>query len=354
MVEEQEEEQKIEVRRMTDEDIEKIPYHVVQSNSLVRANYGLEILEHKVINATISQIRKSDSKITAFFFTYKQLSSLCNIDMKNIRRQIQNVADGILDKKFTILGIEKKGIDKNENMENVILRGRWISLIKIYDEGITVQLSPSLLPYLVAIKRDFTDRKLIDIQKYKNEEAMRFDLLFTSLFNQKTAHMSVLQKQQYSFSVEYRPNDLRGMLGYMSKYGRTSDFIRLVIDPAIKELNEKNFFRVSYKKKRSGKNINAFEFTVSIGENNEWFSYSVVKKEKAAQKKRNTIEALLREKFGFSDEDIKVMQKVSSSRLLSLLTDIKNKKTDNPRKYLFDAAGGEPKSDAEALWDSLG
>lgn len=79
-----------------------------------------------------------------------------------------------------------------------------------------------------------------------------------------------------------------------------------------------------------------------------------MKKEKAAQKKRNTIEALLREKFDFSDEDIKVMQKVSSSRLLSLLTDIKNKKTDNPRKYLFDAAGGEPKSDAEALWDSLG
>lgn len=343
------------VVRLTDEDIEKIPYHVVQSNSLISANYNLEVVEHKIINAAIAQIRKYDEKVPMLFITYRQIAHLCNLDEKHLHRQMSRIAENLLDKQFIIYGREKKGIAANEDEEEVVIRGHWISLIKLFGDGMSIQLSPDLAPYILSIKRDFTDRKLEDIQKYKKEEAMRFDLLFTSIFNKKTSRMSVPQKQDYSFSVCYTINELRLMFGCWGKYERTNDFVRIIIEPSIAEINEKDFFNVSYTKKKIGKSIFSVEFNVSLGSNSEWFDAETVQKLKAQEKKRHTIEALFREKFDFSDEDIEAIKKLSSSRLMNMLSDIKHNKVENPKEYILEAAGKKkPKSDVDALWDSIG
>ena len=54
--------------------------------------------------------------------------------------------------------------------------------------------------------------------------------------------------------------------------------------------------------------------------------------EPSQDKKRHTIEALFREKFNFLDEDIEAIKKLSSSRLMNMLSDIKHNKVENPQR----------------------
>lgn len=97
------------VIRLTDEDIEKIPYRVVQSNSLISANYNLEVVEHKIINAAIAQIRKYDEKVPMLFITYRQIARLCNLDEKHLHRQMSRIAENLLDKTIHNLRSREKG-----------------------------------------------------------------------------------------------------------------------------------------------------------------------------------------------------------------------------------------------------
>ncbi|WP_290063455.1 replication initiation protein [Paraclostridium bifermentans] len=77
--------------------------------------------------------------------------------------------------------------------------------------------------------------------------------------------------------IEYTLEELRELLILEDKYTEYRDFKRRVINPAIKELNETNFFDIKINEKKIGRKVNSIEFIVKDLDKRKYFDKNDIK-----------------------------------------------------------------------------
>lgn len=311
-------------------DLEHIDFNVVQSNSLIEAKHDLELNEHKIINAVISQIKQYDQKINTFEFTFSQLCELCNFEERNLKRTLHRVCLNLMSKTFYL---NDTYIDENGNKAMERRYYHWIRLIKLRQNKLVIRLSDDLMPLLLNLKKDFTSERLSAIEEYENEYALRLDMLFTMYFNKKTSKMSLEQLSKYCMRLEFDLDELKYFLSCDIKYPRFNSFNERVLSPLLEELNNKKFYRVSMEKISENKKVKKIMFFVSLGERN-----TKVKsiKQKIANKEKDIIMAILGDDYGISNEIIK---KIINNNDVSFIKDtlklLNKNNIENPKDFLI-------------------
>lgn len=239
-------------------------YSLVQSNKLVESWYCITGSEQKVLNAVMAQVRQHDTMLPTYVFTAEQIASICGFEKRNIKRLLNNVVSGLMGKTFSI--------QNDDGSETVY---HWIHCIKFDTKTMTIKLSDDLIPYLIALKKDFTTKKLESLQCYDNGIAMRLDLYFSMKFKKSASGFkSNVKKKEYILRDTKTFYELKRMLGYDKKYDRNRDFYHRIIVPAIEEIQFRKTFNidmevegdVSDRKDKMGR----INFTVTLGENNDF------------------------------------------------------------------------------------
>ncbi|TGO03149.1 hypothetical protein PN36_12130 [Candidatus Thiomargarita nelsonii] len=197
---------------------------VRQSNQLVEARYSLTLNEQRVILSLISMIHSKDKDFQYYDLDITQLTKLMGIDPKHATRDVENVIFSVQDRVIFIR--EADGQD--------YLRTHWLSAVKKVGNKIQLRFDPSLKPYLLQLKKQFTQFQLEIIVQFKSAYTIR---------------IYALLKQYVSLKVrKFEVNELRKILGIeKEKYSEFKEFKRWVLNQAKKEFEEKDEKTGKYK-----------------------------------------------------------------------------------------------------------
>ncbi len=201
---------------------------VTQSNRLIESRYNLNITEQRLILAMISMINPEDEDFREYNIKISDLSKVLGIKNKNIYNEIKNITESIMTK-----------VIKIKNSDG-LLQINWISSAQYNDHSgiVTLKFDPSLKPYLLNIKENYTSTKFGITAKFKSFYSTRIYLLVKQY--EKIGKRVVL----VDFLKEVFP-----------QYSQYKDIKKRILIPAQKEINEVSDIKFEMDEKKVGKKV---------------------------------------------------------------------------------------------------
>lgn len=237
-------------------------YYIIQANELIRSKQDeLTLLEAKLIRLAIAQIIETDTEFKTYTCNVVDLARYLGIDKSNIYKEIDELTTSIMRK---VIKIKSKDIDTKK--KNPWKKFHWVSRAEYKDGVITIRLADDLTPYLLGLTELFTRYNYSEVVNLPTVYSIRLFELLVSFQNmpfrnygEKRLAGQALGKNEVGFSIDY----LREYFNCEDKYPNTGDFIRFVIEPAIKAIQKKTILKVEYRKIKQGRNINFIVFNLN-------------------------------------------------------------------------------------------
>ena len=211
---------------------------VVKSNHLIEASYRLSLNEQRLILMAISNLRnrapmgkQKVQRITAI-----EYQKMFNLNQKNAYRELKSATDNLYER--DIKTYDDKGMD----------RFRWVERVRYEKrEGfVELHFTDSIAPYLTKIYTNFTQYQLDSLSDVKSIYAIRlFEML--KRWEQKGERFITMKDFRKWFEIE-------------KKYTKYFNLKKRVIEPAIKELEDKANLIISWDEIKKGRKVVGFDF----------------------------------------------------------------------------------------------
>lgn len=214
---------------------------VRKDNRIITACYKLTLNEQRLILTAIAKVPFDDKIPDEVEITAQEFLTLFpDIGESNVYKYMDEAVDALANKWIII--------------DNPIKtkKFRWIDLKTTYHKGsarIGFSFSRHIIPYLEQLKEQFTRYRLGDISNLKSIYSIRL-------------YEMLMQFQNTTFLL-IDLNKFKERLGISEKYPVFKDLRRWVIEPAVKELNQKSHFNITFKSIREGRSIKKLEFFFS-------------------------------------------------------------------------------------------
>lgn len=209
--------------RNFNEDIESEKfYYVVEHNDLItKANHDLTARELKIMDYVISKIKPDDKKFNIVETSLYELNTILGLTRtgKNYSDMAQSI--GTLRKKEVLIYDEQ---------ERTVTQTGWVESAKYHENGkVEIRLSSDLTPYLLELKKDYTQYLLFDTVQLNSKYSILLYKLMREADKTKGEDMPVL---------EITPERLQKQLGSPESYS-FGQFNQKILKPAIEEINLK-------------------------------------------------------------------------------------------------------------------
>ena len=211
---------------------------VTQANGLVMARYSLPLVEQRLILTMIARIQPDDEDFKPYRISVGELADFIGVARGSAYRECKKITENLLSRVLTI--------DEPDG----VLQVSWVSAAKYIDGAGMVNLSfdPSLKPYLLQLKGNFTSCKLEMLLSFKSQYTMR-------MYN-------LLKQYEWRKEREIDLDVLRDILGIKDQYKLYADFKRTILDLTQKELTEKADFYFNYEEIKYGRRVGAIRFHI--------------------------------------------------------------------------------------------
>ena len=211
-------------------------FYVIQANELVRSKQDdLTLLEAKLIRLAITQVLRDDTDLKTYSCNVVDLANFLGIDNHNIYRDIQELSKSLMKKSIFI---KDKTQPKRKGKENYRIF-HWIDYVDYTDGVITFKLSDSLKPYLIGLEQLFTLYGYDAVIGLPTNYSIRLYELIASYQNMTVRLMPdtnytdiPIEKNEFIFTIDW----LRDYFNCNDKYPNTGDFVKRVIDGAVKAI----------------------------------------------------------------------------------------------------------------------
>lgn len=210
--------------------------------SIQKARYSLTLRQQKLLFFLMSQVKDTDTASTFIEFNLREVYDIFGDTSQNYYKAKKELKD-LADKSWWIIN------DKNKD-EEILIRFLAKVITNSKSQNVKILWDIDMLPYLQNLKREYTQYKLFYIMTMKSEYSIRmYELL-----------KSVAGKTIWNFKIE----DIKRKFMCETKYKQFGHFKSRVIEPAIKEINEKTDINVTYELFRygAGREYSDIEFTI--------------------------------------------------------------------------------------------
>lgn len=190
---------------------------VVQSNKLVESRYILSVNEQRLVFAVASMIHPDDVDFYPYEIKIRDLAAILNIDLNNAYKSADKLTDQLLQRVLVI------------PEDDGPLKVGWVSSCKYNNKkgSISFSFDPHLKPYLLQLKRDFTQSKLSILAQFQSIYSIRI--------------YQLLKQYKKIGYREFGVDELKEILGIdKGKYSQFKQFRQWVLNQAKKEFERKN------------------------------------------------------------------------------------------------------------------
>ena len=248
-------------------------FYVIQANELVRSKQDdLTLLEAKLIRLAITQVLRDDTDLKTYSCNVVDLANFLGIDNHNIYRDIQELSKSLMKKSIFI---KDKSQPKRKGKENYRIF-HWIDYVDYTDGVITFKLSDSLKPYLIGLEQLFTLYGYDAVIGLPTNYSIRLYELIASYQNMTVRLMPdtnytdiPIEKNEFIFTIDW----LRDYFNCNDKYPNTGDFVKRVIDGAVKAIVKNTLMRLSYRTVKKGRSITHIVFKLNEWTNQDFTDY---------------------------------------------------------------------------------
>ena len=222
--------------------MELVENKVTQSNKLVEASHTLTLNEKRLILAAASLIdpRKPLPKDGYLTIRADSFAEVFGLDVRHAYEALNDAANRLFERDI-----------RRYVKGKVVERMRWVFHVK-YKEGqgcVELGFSPTVLPHLTMLNKEFTSYQLKQIGSLSSFYAVRLYELMSQFIKLKQRECTLVQ--------------LREMLDLGDKYPNVKDMRKRVLDPALAELNKSTDLAVLAEPRRQGRKIVGFSFTIT-------------------------------------------------------------------------------------------
>ncbi|MDT2969012.1 RepB family plasmid replication initiator protein, partial [Lactococcus lactis] len=136
-----------------------------------------------------------------------------------------------------------------------------------YNDEVLIRFSPEIIPYLVNLKKNFTQHALSDLAELNSKYSIILYRWLSMNYNQYE-HYSVKGGRREEQVESYRNptisiKELRTMTDTVKLYKEFRDLDKRVLKESLEEINTHTSFNVSYEKKKAGRNIDRIVFHIT-------------------------------------------------------------------------------------------
>jgi plasmid replication initiation protein len=222
---------------------------VVKSNRLIEASYRLSLIEQQLILMAVVQARENQTGLfpnlpaTIKVADFAKMYNL-SLSSGSVYANIKEAVETLFERYVTVTD---KHPDTGSERTGKI---RWISEAWYTKEDATVQLvfSPSIIPYITRLEKEFTIYRLQKIGHLTSVYAVR---IYELLLQYKGIGAR-------SFEIA----TLRETLGFVDEYKLLGDFKKWVINVAVDQINAHTDIKVKYETRKTGRKITHLDFKI--------------------------------------------------------------------------------------------
>lgn len=222
---------------------------VCMNNDLVRSKSTLTLNETKLLRLAVMQVVREDKDFKTYRVRITDLAKALEIDSSNLYKEVQDMCVHLL-QQVVLIG--------DGNPKHKWKAFQWCSDCE-YEDGtgeLTIRLHDKLNPYLIELNKCYLTYGADNVMFMKSVHAIRvYELIKMEM---RTQEVLPTEGKEVILSVE----DIKKSTDTENKYERFSQFKSKVIDIAVREINQKAQFNLSYEYIKKGKTVVGFRFLI--------------------------------------------------------------------------------------------
>lgn len=217
---------------------------IYQGNRLIEASYSLTVLEQKLIRVLASMIRKEDTDFTTYEFKAKDLSTILNINIKNIYKELDSITDKLMGRFIKIKDDDKEKFQKRHVIE-----------VADFENGIlTLKIHKDMMEFYMKLNW-YTKYQLKNVMQFKSTYSFRiYELL-----------------KQYQ-NIGYRIIDIEELRIILdigkNEYPRYANLKQKVLNVTLKEINEKTDIYIEFEEIKKSRKVTSIKYKIYAKTNN--------------------------------------------------------------------------------------
>ena len=222
---------------------------VVKDNALINASYSLSLVEQRLILLATVAIRKNVHKMDLDCLDRKPIRisasdyiNTFHVDPSSAYKSLKDACKTLFARQFSY----------QENIDGRIanMTSRWVQKIGYIDNSATVvfTFADDVIPLVTELQKHFTSYEIKQTAHLTSGYAVRlYELLIAWRSAGKTPQIKL--------------DEFRDKIGVLKhEYPRMDNFKRIVLDPAIKQINAHTDLTISCEQHKTGRVITAFSF----------------------------------------------------------------------------------------------
>lgn len=222
---------------------------VTMSNALTRAGHGLTLAEKRIVAAAVSKLdsRRVLNEVPRTKITATEYAETFEVDIDTAYDQLQNAAKQLYNRSITFYEPAHKRNGKPLPPTRVQMR--WVGSVKYQDGEGWVELAwwPDLLRHITGLQRQFTTYQLQQASALRSAYSWRL--------------LELLMRFESTGWAEYTIEDFKASMDAPPSLSDFGQVKRRILDPAVKELTEKDGWLIQWQPIKAGRKVTALRFT---------------------------------------------------------------------------------------------
>ncbi len=259
---------------------------VVEHNSLITSIAKMEKTSLKMFELAVSCINTEElPKDNTVYLSKRDLFAFFKVSDNDKHSRFKQAVETMQKQAFFKIQ-EKK--DKGFKFINIvpIPYVEWND----YNDEVTIRFDQAIMPYLINLKKNFTQHALSDIAELNSKYSIILYRWLSMNYNQYE-HYSVKGVRRNGQLEEYRNpsitvKELRTMTDTVNEYQRFTNFSKKILDIPLEEINNHTHFTVTYDKIKKGRSIDSIVFHIEKKRTADDNSYKLKDKAYQADKKQ--------------------------------------------------------------------
>lgn len=224
---------------------------VTMSNALTRAGHGLTLAEKRIVATAVSKLDSRSlhklGEVPRTKITAAEYAETFDVDMNTAYDQLQAASKTLYGRSITFY--EPAFKRNGKPLKPTRVQMRWVGSVK-YQEGegwVELAWWPDLMRHITGLRQQFTSYQL------QQASALR------STYSWKL--LELLMRFESTGWAEYEIEDFKASMDAPPSLSDFAQIKRRIIDPAVKELTEKDGWMIQWLPIKAGRKVKALRFT---------------------------------------------------------------------------------------------
>ena len=261
---------------------------VVENNSLITSIAKMDKTPLKMFELAVSCIDTEEPpKDHTVYLSKEELFSFFKVSDNDKHSRFKEAVEKMQKQAFFKIKEKKEHGFEFENIVPIPYV-KWTD----YHDEVTIRFSPEIMPYLINLKKNFTQHALSDISELNSKHSIILYRWLSMNYNQYEHYSYKGGRREEQVEAYRNPSisirELREMNDIVNEYKLFADLEKWILKKPLEEINDHTSFTVTYDKVKKGRSIDSIVFHITKKRRADDNSYKLEDKVYQEDKARKT------------------------------------------------------------------